>query len=110
MSQPPAQKPPVSGQGKPIQTSQPTPPAKPVGEKSAAESDMRLKCSHCATPMRVPLKVLEGKQQVNVRCPNAKCGKTVTLKKKQDVATTAGKQTPANIINKEERNMNYDNE
>lgn len=118
MPAPPVQKPSIGQQGKPVQ------PAKPVEEKkplsspapSAADDDMRLKCSHCATPMRVPLKVFEGKQQVNVRCPNAKCGKTMTLKKKQSAATAAaGMQTPAQTIKKEEiseeeRNMNYDTE
>lgn len=70
-------------------------PSKPVPSKSPqADDDIRIKCSTCAIPMRVPLKVLEGKQQISVRCPSASCGKMTVMKKKSNPAS-AGNKTPA---------------
>jgi Zn-dependent protease with chaperone function len=67
------------------------------------QSDIRLKCSKCDTPMRVPLKVLEGKEQISVRCPNGKCGKLTYLKKQPKPASVGEAINKAN-----ERNLNYD--
>ncbi|CAN5704673.1 hypothetical protein BH18ACI1_BH18ACI1_23010 [soil metagenome] len=72
-----------------------------------ADSDLRIKCSNCRTPMRVPLKILEGKQQMSIRCPNAKCGKLTMLKKSVKSASAENK-TPAPMPNKLERSVNYD--
>lgn len=78
---------------------------KPQDDSKKAE-DIRLKCASCGTPMRIPGKVFEGKTQLSIRCPNAKCGKTTYLKKK---ANPAPKGEP--ISKKEqrdiERNFNY---
>lgn len=57
------------------------PNQKPVA--SGAKDDVRLVCAACKTGMRIPRKVLADKDRLNVRCPNPKCGKTLTLKKKQ---------------------------
>jgi hypothetical protein len=78
--------------------------AQPVARKTQ-DDDIRLKCASCGTPMRVPKNVLAGKQQLNVRCPNAACAKLVTLRRKAAPAaatTNASRQTPA--INNTERN------
>lgn len=50
---------------------------------SGAKDDVRLICAACKTGMRIPRKVLADKDSLNVRCPNQKCGKTITLRKKQ---------------------------
>ena len=48
----------------------------------ASDQDIRTKCSACGASMRIPSAVLEGKVQLNVRCPNSTCKKVVTLKRK----------------------------
>ncbi len=60
-------------------------------EKPAAEKEevIKIKCSACQTPMRVPLKVLEGKNELPVKCPNANCGKITRLKKNVKPADSA---------------------
>ena len=55
-------------------------PPKKAAAPNAASGEIKMKCSACNAPMRVPRKVLQGKSQVNVRCPNAACGKVLTLK------------------------------
>jgi hypothetical protein len=57
-------------------------PSKKAMPPKAASNEIKMKCTACSTPMRIPRKVLEGKAQVNVRCPNAACGKVITLKQK----------------------------
>ncbi len=54
----------------------------------AVSADIRTKCSACATPLRIPAKILEGKQQISVRCPNAACAKVIVFKKKPDSAAS----------------------
>lgn len=70
-------------------------PPKPA----ASPEVIKLKCATCQTPMRVPLKVLEGKKELPVKCP--KCGKITRLKKSVKPAENAPPK-----INKEE-NLNY---
>lgn len=82
--------------------------AKANDQKPLSNNDIiRMKCSTCSTPMRIPSKVLEGKEQMAIRCPDAKCGKVTYLKKK---TTSDPKETK--ISKKEqqeiERNMSYD--
>lgn len=80
--------------------------APPVPPKPAAEPEViKLKCSTCQTPMRVPLKVLEGKKELPVKCPNPKCRKITHLKKKIKPAEKAA-NAPQPKTNKEE-NLNY---
>jgi hypothetical protein len=56
------------------------------GEKRSAskqpgDDDLRLICSACQTGMRVPKAMLADKEALTIRCPNAQCAKTVTLKR-----------------------------
>ena len=68
--------------------------------KPAAQPEViKLKCATCQTPMRVPLKILEGKKELPVKCP--KCGKITRMKKSVKSAENAPTK-----INKEE-NLNY---
>ena len=48
---------------------------------------VRIVCPHCKTGMNIPSAQLKGKASFNARCPNKKCGKVVTLKKKKDPQT-----------------------
>ncbi len=43
--------------------------------------ELKIECSACATPMRVPMSVLAGKPKLSVKCPDAKCGKITVVKK-----------------------------
>lgn len=65
--------------------------------------DLRLKCVGCGTRLRVPSSAMAGKDQLNVRCPNAQCGKTMTLKKKPAPAPIPADQKPANLLRKAKR-------
>jgi hypothetical protein len=64
---------------------EPPPPPKPA----APPDVVRLKCAACQAPMRVPLKVLAGKTELPVKCPNPKCGKVTRLKKSVKPAAKA---------------------
>ncbi|HLM59982.1 MAG TPA: hypothetical protein VK308_04210, partial [Pyrinomonadaceae bacterium] len=76
----------------------------PQPAKPAQSADViRLKCSNCKAPMRVPAKVLAGKNELPVKCPNPKCGKITRLKKTVKPAEKATAPKP----NKREENMNY---
>jgi Zn-dependent protease with chaperone function/predicted RNA-binding Zn-ribbon protein involved in translation (DUF1610 family) len=69
----------------------PAPLAAPVrspvstGPSSGRADSLRLACAKCRTGMRVPYAVLQGKDALNVRCPQ--CGNVVILRKKPAVAT-----------------------
>jgi Zn-dependent protease with chaperone function len=41
---------------------------------------IRLTCVQCKAAMRIPKAVMEGKESVNVRCPNPECRKVLTLR------------------------------
>lgn len=58
-----------------------------------------IKCAECKTAMKVPLKVLQDKTELPVKCPNEKCGKVTRLKK-------SVKTIKANT-KKQEENLNY---
>ncbi|MEZ5425681.1 MAG: M48 family metalloprotease [Pyrinomonadaceae bacterium] len=79
-------------------------PAQEQSKAGDSKDVLRVKCATCQTPMKIPVKVLEGKEELPVKCPNAKCGKITRLKKNAkpaEKAETAPK--PANF----EENMNY---
>jgi Zn-dependent protease with chaperone function len=63
-------------------------PAKPSGK--APDDSLKLNCGNCKTAMRIPKAALAGKTALNVKCPNPKCGKVITLKKQ--AAAPAQKQ------------------
>lgn len=74
--------------------------------KTPARPDViRLKCAACQTPMRVPLKVLAGKTELPVKCPNPKCGKITRLKKS---VRPAAKAAVAPKPKPNQENMSYD--
>ena len=54
--------------------------AKPAAEVPA-EDFVRLDCPNCQARMRIPKAAMAGKDLFNARCPNAKCGKILTLRK-----------------------------
>ena len=83
-----------------IKQAAPKAQSKPAGEPDV----IRLKCATCQAPMRVPAKVLAGKNELPVKCPNPKCGKITRLKKKTKPAL---KSQPAPKPNRKEENMNY---
>lgn len=83
---------------------QPKPQAKPQPKPAADPKVVRLKCAFCQTPMRVPLKVLEGKKELPVKCPNSKCGKITRLKKN---VKTAEKAAVAPKPKQNEEDLNY---
>ncbi len=82
-----------------IKQSAPQVPLKPTKQPDV----IKLKCAACRTPMRVPLKVLEGKKELPVKCPNMKCGKITRLKKNIKPAETAIAPKPK----KNEENVDY---
>lgn len=53
----------------------PATPSKPEAET------LSVKCATCGTAMRIPRKVLEGKTELPVKCPDTKCGAITRLKK-----------------------------
>jgi Zn-dependent protease with chaperone function len=72
--------------------------------KPAAEPDViKLKCETCQAAMRVPAKVLAGKNELPVKCPNPKCGKITRLKKKTKLVNAPSAPKP----DKKKENMNY---
>lgn len=87
-----------------IKQSAPKPAAQPPKNAAPQAEVIKLKCATCKTPMRVPAKVLAGKTELPVKCPNPKCGKITRLKKK--IKPTAEKAI-APKPNKQEENMNY---
>lgn len=89
---PPVQKTPPPVAQKPANAQPTANAAKPAS--SLANGDLRIKCATCQTPIRVPSKIIEGKQQISVRCPNVECGKVITIKK-QIKPAPAGSKTPA---------------
>ena len=68
----------------------PGPAANSATSAPAADPDyLRLACPTCRTPMRVPNTVLQDRDEIDVRCPNAECGKVITLKRKPKALTLA---------------------
>jgi ribosomal protein S27E len=51
---------------------------------------VRVTCPHCKGTMRVSSTATEGKEALNVRCPNPNCGKVMILRKKQNVQISGG--------------------
>ncbi len=79
--------------------------AKPP-ETGKKQDDIRMKCASCGTPMRIPGKVFEGKSQISIRCPDAKCGK-MTYLKKQTKPAPKGDEVSKKEQREIERNLNY---
>jgi hypothetical protein len=76
---------------------QAAPAAVPAQKLAPADDAIRLKCSNCGTPMRVPTKLLEGKNELPVKCPNTKCGAVTRLKKNAKAAPSPTAPRPKKI-------------
>ena len=74
-------------------------PPKPKAETNQPRKDLKIKCSACAAPMRVPMSVLAGKPKLSVKCPDAKCGNITVIRK--NVKPAPRPQTPR------QENQNY---
>lgn len=57
-------------------------PKKPKEEPKPTSNELKIKCSTCGTPMRVPAAALAGKDKLSVKCPSQKCGKITVINKK----------------------------
>jgi len=81
-----------------IKAGAPKAPPKPREDPNT----LRFKCATCGTPMRIPRKALAGKNDLPVKCPNAKCRAITHLKKNAKAGQNAvPRQT------KKEENLNY---
>ncbi len=69
-------------------------PPKPAAK--AAPKELKIKCSICAAPMKIPMSVLEGKPKLSVKCPDAKCGKVTVIRKNANKATKPPKMKQEN--------------
>jgi Zn-dependent protease with chaperone function len=79
---------------------------------SKLDADVRLKCFACGAPMRIPQKILAGKTQLAVKCPNPVCGKVATLKRQSNInnqtASDAASAPPK--LSNQERNAQQDDD
>lgn len=82
----------------------PPPTTAPAATPAAAPaSELKIKCSICSTPMRIPLSVIAGKPKRSVKCPDPKCGKITVIQKKTKPAEP---KAPAAKL-REENNEDY---
>jgi Zn-dependent protease with chaperone function len=72
-----------------------------------ADDSLKISCANCKTAMRIPKAALAGKSALNVKCPNAQCGKVVTLKKQAAPAAKPAEQKRNEQL-KNETNMSAD--
>ena len=74
-----------------------SPPAPVKSDRApAGEADaLRITCTACQTGLRIPRAALAGKESLNVRCPNAQCGKVslLRLRPKTDLAEAQHNQS-----------------
>ncbi len=82
------------------QATPPKPPPPPADQK--ARSELKIKCSACKAPLRIPMSALQGKPKLSVKCPSAACGKVTVIKKKTKPAEP--KAPPEKL---REENQNY---
>jgi Zn-dependent protease with chaperone function len=75
-------RPPAVAAAPPASVPSPLPASRPA---TKADS-LRVECTKCRAGMRVPYAVLQGKDVLNVRCPQ--CSNVVTLRKKRAAAAT----------------------
>jgi len=82
----------------PVTTPMATPPATPP----PAAKELKIKCTSCQAPLRVPMSAFAGKPKLSVKCPSPTCGKITVVKKKTKPAEPNAH--PAQI---REENQNY---
>ncbi len=83
-----------------IKASAPPPQPKPKADPDT----LRFKCATCGGAMRIPKKVLAGKTDLPVKCPDAKCGAITRLSKNKPPGKKAAS---AAVPVKMEENLNY---
>jgi hypothetical protein len=71
----------------PAPAPKPAPAAPPIPEDT-----LRIACPTCKTGMRIPRRVLVGKDSLSVRCPNPQCGQVHLLKLKQAAPRAANEE------------------
>ncbi len=76
-------------------------PPKPKSAVKSDQNELKVKCSTCSTPMRVPISVLAGKQKLSLKCPDEKCGKLTLIRKNPKPQAPKGPQKP------KQENQNY---
>lgn len=79
-------------------------PPKPAPKATNKPDVLRIKCSECGTPMRVPMSALAGKTKLSIKCPSTSCGKITVIKKNQ---RSAGDSSTATRQTRKQENMNY---
>ena len=60
--------------------------APPKPQPKSPQKELKIKCSSCGAPMKIPMSVLAGKPKLSVKCPDAKCGKVTVVRKNADKA------------------------
>lgn len=61
-------------------------PPKPKTEAKPQPKELKVKCSACAAPMKIPMSALEGRPKLSVKCPEAKCGNITVIRKNPNKA------------------------
>ncbi len=64
--------------------------------------ELKVKCSTCQAPLKVPLSALAGKTKLSIRCPSKNCGKVTVISRKPTADKPQAK--PANL---RQENQNY---
>lgn len=78
-------------------------PKKPTERSNTSEpAELKIKCSACETPMRVPISALAGKTTLPVKCPRPNCSKTTVINKKAKPESQNARPTRIR-----EENQNY---
>ncbi|MFZ1702217.1 MAG: M48 family metallopeptidase [Pyrinomonadaceae bacterium] len=81
----------------------PTPEKQSAPQRpEAAAKELKVKCSACATPMKLPMSAVAGKQKLSVKCPSKTCGNITVITKKPRPAKPQA--SPAKLI---QENQNY---
>ncbi|HMQ02960.1 MAG TPA: M48 family metallopeptidase [Pyrinomonadaceae bacterium] len=77
--------------------------AAPAPEKREERKDdaLRIKCATCGAAMRIPREVLDGKTELPVKCPDAKCGAISRLRKDARKASEKQFQKPSRLEEKQ---------
>lgn len=73
-------------------------------ERKEGEEFLKIKCSACGIPIRIPRKILEGKEVLPVRCPEASCKAITRLKKTVRKPADSDSESKSQVAG---RNMNY---
>ncbi|MGE3465380.1 MAG: M48 family metallopeptidase [Pyrinomonadaceae bacterium] len=73
------------------------PPARPEAAK-----ELKIECSGCRAPLKLPVTAIAGKSKLSIKCPSPKCGKITVITKKQKPARPNA--MPANLG---QENKNY---